>query len=409
MIEKWELVPDPSDRFPQRHRVNVSCLAEDLKILLSELGSKAGRPWKLRRGAYQLAFYIYDLNQADRRTIKDFLSGDEMPTPSAPKRAVRSMENMKTHRVTSSPPPPPPQPPPTPIEDPLPTSPPSPQEPTPPPLADPSSQTDDEDEGETLDIGPDTTSMPEEPVKPPADLYPRSDPPPQTLPVFDPDEKDEKFESEEPKKTEGLSQSYMMSASDALVNWTETDKKPGPKVSNDDLKNSMLEEVPLSPVLEEDLGAAKKLEDEDSLTIESEPQEPVIDQAIVYEGADPPVPRGFKILRLGYVVPGNDPGLSDETQETIIQTLKSRNMPFVFHRKFSFPYTFLNDTAIQKIMGVCHENNVTGIICFGDEKRLSSLAEKCAEEDINLYVISISDSRKKYWRMGLIARLVVRG
>jgi len=405
VIDKWELVPDPSDRFPKRHRVNVAGEEDDIRQLLAHLGVKAGRPWKPRRGSFRLSFYIYDLNPTDRLVIKGYFSEgglanpgfeplppaqepatSEVPphpslTPPAPDIPLKishiSADNSKTENLSRA------------QEPPL-----------PPPVY--QKQKAEPEETETpemeIDIGPDPHDASSETTS--ATDVPTSEPPPEPTPA---PVKPPQIGSPPPEKSEDLP-GELLSSSDSLNSFSE-EKTEAQSLTSEEV----LEEVPASAALEEDRSGETLPIDDNSLTVEKEVKELVTDQGIVSEEPDPDVPRGYKFLKVGYILPANDQNLAQGTHDTIEQTLKSRNMPFVFQKKFIYPYTFINQKSVEKIVGICSQFNIDGIICFGDEKRLISLSERCAESDINLYTISLEDARKKYWRMGLIARLVVRG
>lgn len=62
MIIKWEIIPYPSDKYPDRYKVNIKCDYADLKKIMNFYGKRCGLPWKSKTAEFSFSFYIYKMS-----------------------------------------------------------------------------------------------------------------------------------------------------------------------------------------------------------------------------------------------------------------------------------------------------------------------------------------------------------
>jgi len=132
------------------------------------------------------------------------------------------------------------------------------------------------------------------------------------------------------------------------------------------------------------------------------------DSLIMVDGPEPTVPRGASLVRLGYVVPVDLRDCVEKIQSIFIQTIESRRMPFVFHHVFSYVCGWTDKPFADSLIEACRERDVDSILFIGDEGRLQPTMDRCKSHDIPCHFLSREDARKTYWRLGLIARIVVQ-
>lgn len=76
MITKWEIIPYPAEKYPDRYKVNIKCDYDDLKKIIGFYGKRCGLPWKLKNVEYDFSFYIYKVTTGDidnfNSKIKEF-------------------------------------------------------------------------------------------------------------------------------------------------------------------------------------------------------------------------------------------------------------------------------------------------------------------------------------------------
>ena len=111
MIEKWEIIPDPSDNFPGRYRVSVVASIGDIQPLSTLFPRKAGKPWALRRSPYRFSFYFYDPTPEDRDVLERFMTGKPVSIPASPMEIEPQLELTEPQPESAEPPPEPPAPP----------------------------------------------------------------------------------------------------------------------------------------------------------------------------------------------------------------------------------------------------------------------------------------------------------
>ncbi|HRY29289.1 MAG TPA: hypothetical protein P5079_04540 [Elusimicrobiota bacterium] len=346
MIERWEIVADPHERFPNRHRVSVAGEESDVQSLLAAMARKAGKPWALRRGAFRFAFYLYDPTEEDRRRVEKFLAGDR-PTVSG-KTAV-SPEGRSALPPESSP-------------------------------VKPFSWEEAGAEVEVL-----------------SDLPPAAGKP----------------SREETKPSAGSSDwerpSLVESATDALMSWAET----GPTERKPSSVPPASPAEPPPPTIQVER-TEKKEEEEDGedsppsgLIVATEETGMPMEEMVVSSAPEPEVPKGYLMFRLGYFIPHDIGGVADRIHSLFSQTLETRHMPFVFHKVFTFPYRWPDRPLVDQVIAGCQKHKIDGLVCVGDEKRLELLFEQCQEKGIKHHFLRREDTQKKYWRLGLITRIVV--
>ncbi|MBI4396316.1 MAG: hypothetical protein HY548_04415 [Elusimicrobia bacterium] len=122
----------------------------------------------------------------------------------------------------------------------------------------------------------------------------------------------------------------------------------------------------------------------------------------------PDVPSGQTLFRLGYFVPHDMAPIGDRIHQMLKQTLESRHMPFLFHKVFVFSYRWAEKAMIETVSEGFHKHQLDVLICVGDRPRLEPIFEPSAEKGVSLHFLSREDAKKSYWRMGLIARIVVK-
>ena len=59
MISRWEVLPAPEAKYPNRYRVNIAGEAEDLELLKEIFKDKVGKIWTPRKGFFNLSFYFF--------------------------------------------------------------------------------------------------------------------------------------------------------------------------------------------------------------------------------------------------------------------------------------------------------------------------------------------------------------
>jgi hypothetical protein len=308
MIERWEILPDPHERFPNRYRVNVAAEEGDLRPLPDLFPKKVGKVWSPRAGDYRFSFYFYEPTREERDALARFLSGEPSYRPA-----------VSGGRI------------------------------------DPSS----EPQVEVISTG--------------RSEHPSPVPPSAGAPLVE-------------------------SASDALQDWMGgAPSFPSPRQE----VQAAGSEIPLpaepAPSPEEPPEIVSRTEaavPEERLILSNEPA--------------PPIPSGHLYLRLGYFVPYDIPQIADDIQGVLVQTLESRKMPFVFHKVFSYPYQWPDRPLVDQVIEACRSQKADALICVGEPRRLELMMERCAEEGIKHYPLSREDARKRYWRLGLITRIVVK-
>ncbi|MFA5779435.1 MAG: hypothetical protein WC947_04810 [Elusimicrobiota bacterium] len=62
MIIKWEIIPYPSEKYPDRYKVNIKCDYVDLKKIMDFYGKRCGLPWKSKSAEFSFSFYIYKMS-----------------------------------------------------------------------------------------------------------------------------------------------------------------------------------------------------------------------------------------------------------------------------------------------------------------------------------------------------------
>ncbi|MBI5573413.1 MAG: hypothetical protein HY919_02510 [Elusimicrobia bacterium] len=83
MINKWEIIPYPSEKYPDRYKVNISCDYADLKKIMDFYGKRCGLPWKSKSAEFSFSFYIYKMSpkgvEGFENKIKELQSRAESP------------------------------------------------------------------------------------------------------------------------------------------------------------------------------------------------------------------------------------------------------------------------------------------------------------------------------------------
>ncbi|MDO8734383.1 MAG: hypothetical protein Q7K21_04420 [Elusimicrobiota bacterium] len=69
MIIKWEIIPYPSEKYPDRYKVNIGCDYADLKKIMDFYGKRCGLPWKSKSAEFSFSFYIYKMSP---RGVEEF-------------------------------------------------------------------------------------------------------------------------------------------------------------------------------------------------------------------------------------------------------------------------------------------------------------------------------------------------
>ncbi len=86
MIIKWEIIPYPSEKYPDRYKVNIKCDYADLKKITDFYGKRCGLPWKSKSADFSFSFYIYKMTpkgvEEFENKIKELQSVSEAPPPS---------------------------------------------------------------------------------------------------------------------------------------------------------------------------------------------------------------------------------------------------------------------------------------------------------------------------------------
>ena len=86
MIIKWEIIPYPSEKYPDRYKVNIGCDYADLKKIMEFYGKRCGLPWKSKLAGFSFSFYIYKMTlkgvEEFENKIKNLQSFAEPASPS---------------------------------------------------------------------------------------------------------------------------------------------------------------------------------------------------------------------------------------------------------------------------------------------------------------------------------------
>jgi hypothetical protein len=275
MIEKWEIVSDPNERFPNRDRVNVSAQEDDLKPLLNRFSEKMGKPWKRSVGPFNLSFYLYDLTGEERAAVEAFLS-------------------QKGAVVLASP-------------------------------------------------APDArTPAPE----PPSELRPGP-----------------------------------------------AAHRPPPPVPE--------RERPASPALGSDHGAPETKPSGEGAGLED-------GRLVLGPPEETSGVKGRRVVRLGYVVPASMVSAGDQIHRVLEQTLESQSLPFALHKTFFFFYPILDADTVDDVVAAAEKHRVDMLISVGENARIQPLLDRCQEKRVPCHFLSRDDVDKKYWRFGLVTRVVLR-
>ncbi len=340
MIERWEVLPDPHDRFPDRCRLNLTAGQEDVKSLLSLFPQKAGKPWVPRMGPFRLSLYLYGLTGDERQTLETFLSGRARPAAQGAS-SPPSGAAVAPPKEASGPP--------APTETVFAV----PEEGAP--------------EVEVLSGSPDAAG------------------PPSVAPV----------------PSEEAPPSLIQNATDALMDWAQSSDNAPPPAAR-----------PLPPSARTTEGSAVP----PPAPRPAEPSVPAFSASeigmpaeglVLSREPEPDVPKGHMFFRIGYFVPEDMGGVGETIHGLFTQTLQSRRMPFVFHRVFAFSYRWPDKALVEQLVGACRTHRVDALIGVGDEKRLALVIEKCEEAGIRFYPLKREDALKRYWRLGLITRIVI--
>lgn len=85
MIIKWEIIPYPSEKYPDRYKVNIRCDYTDLKKIMDFYGKRCGLPWKSKSAEFSFSFYIYKMSpkgvEEFENKIKELQSASEAVAP----------------------------------------------------------------------------------------------------------------------------------------------------------------------------------------------------------------------------------------------------------------------------------------------------------------------------------------
>jgi hypothetical protein len=131
------------------------------------------------------------------------------------------------------------------------------------------------------------------------------------------------------------------------------------------------------------------------------------EELLLSKDPTPDVPSGTLYVRLGYFFPEDNSTVGDRIHALLVQTLESRGMPFAFHKVFTFPYRWPDRPLVDQVIEGCRKHKIDSLICVGERRRLELLFDQCAEKGIKCHFLSREDAQKKYWRLGLITRIVV--
>jgi len=118
--------------------------------------------------------------------------------------------------------------------------------------------------------------------------------------------------------------------------------------------------------------------------------------------------RGRTVLRVGYAVPEEMDSIDEQVHQMLAQTLESRKMPFHFHKVFAFHYRQADRSTVDKVIGACMDYRLDALICVGDERPLQDLLDECHDKRIAVHYLSRLDAKKRYWRLGLITRIILK-
>lgn len=92
MIEKWEVLPYPSDRDPNRYRISLRADGQDVAKVRSAFPGRVGAIWVPRRKPYNCAFFLYSISPQEKNDLENMLSGKsplDLPAPALPVKPLR--------------------------------------------------------------------------------------------------------------------------------------------------------------------------------------------------------------------------------------------------------------------------------------------------------------------------------
>ncbi|MEW6556164.1 MAG: hypothetical protein AB1349_02290 [Elusimicrobiota bacterium] len=85
MIEKWEIIPYPSERYPDRYKVSIKCDYNTLKKITDFYGKKCGLPWKPKNSEFNFSFYLYQITPQDVEKLEAQMNElQHLPTKTEP-------------------------------------------------------------------------------------------------------------------------------------------------------------------------------------------------------------------------------------------------------------------------------------------------------------------------------------
>jgi len=84
MITKWEMIPYPSEKYPERYKVNIQCEYADLKKIMDFYGKRCGLPWKSKSAEFSFSLYIYKMTPGGVEEFENKIKDLQSVTVSVP-------------------------------------------------------------------------------------------------------------------------------------------------------------------------------------------------------------------------------------------------------------------------------------------------------------------------------------
>lgn len=104
MIIKWEIIPYPSEKYPDRYKVNIRCDYADLKKIMDFYGKRCGLPWKSRTAEFSFSFYIYKMSPKGVEEFENKIKELQFTSDSVSQSQVTGEKEVPTSDISQVPP-----------------------------------------------------------------------------------------------------------------------------------------------------------------------------------------------------------------------------------------------------------------------------------------------------------------
>ena len=78
------MIPYPSEKYPERYKVNIQCEYADLKKIMDFYGKRCGLPWKSKSAEFSFSLYIYKMTPGGVEEFENKIKDLQSVTVSVP-------------------------------------------------------------------------------------------------------------------------------------------------------------------------------------------------------------------------------------------------------------------------------------------------------------------------------------